>query len=79
MSRGLKPSIKKNWSQVSENMVFLVFLVPLSILTISRRGKGSGGPGPDIRNHRSILYRIEAKKRNLFFYSNLALGASYQK
>ena len=67
----------KNWSQVSENMIFLVFLVPLSILTISRRGKGSGGPGPDIRNRRSILYRIEAEKTKFIFHSNLALGASY--
>jgi len=69
----------KNWSQVSENMIFLVFLVPLSILTISRRGKGSGGPGPDIRNRRSILYRIEAEKKKSIFHSNLALGASYMR
>ena len=57
----------QNWSQVFENMFFLGFLVTLSILTIARRGKGSGGPGHDIRTRRSILYRIEAEKRNLFF------------
>ena len=54
----------QNWSQVFENMVFLV---PLSILTITWRGKGSGGPGHDIQTHPSILYRIEGEKRNLFF------------
>ena len=54
----------QNWSQVFENMFFLV---PLSILTITWRGKGSGGPGHDIQTHRSILYRIEGEKRNLFF------------
>jgi hypothetical protein len=64
----------KNWSQVSENVWFLV---PLSILTVARRGKGSGGPGHDIRTRRSILYRTEAEKRNLFFHSNLAFRASY--
>ena len=67
----------KNWSQVFENVFFLVFLIPLSILTIARRGKGSGGPGCDIRTRRSILYRIEAEKRNLFFHSNFAFRASY--
>ena len=59
-------------------MFFLVFLVPLSILTISRRGKGSGGPGPDIRNRRSILYRIEAEKKKSIFHSNLAFRAPYK-
>ena len=57
----------KNWSQVFENMIFLVFLVPLSILTIARRGKRSGGPGCDIRTRRSILYRIEAEKTESIF------------
>ena len=59
----------KNWSQFSENMIFLV---PLSILTIARRGKGSGGPGQDIRTRRSILYRVEAEKmKSLFFTRTL--------
>ena len=58
-------------------MFFLVFLVPPSILTIARRGKGSGGPGQDIRTHRSILYRVEAEKNKSIFHSNLAFRASY--
>ena len=66
----------KNWSQFSENMFFLVFLVPLSILTIARRGKGSGGPGHDIRNRRSILYRVEAEKTKSIFHSKFAFRAS---
>src|SRR5271170_358945 len=52
----------KNWSQVFENVFFLVFLVPLSVLTMARRGQGSGGPGCDIRTRRSILYRIDPGK-----------------
>ena len=48
-------------------MFFLVFLVPLSILTIARRGKGSGGPEQDIRTRRSILYRVEAEKTKSIF------------
>ena len=59
-------------------MFFLVFLVPLSILTVARRGKSSGGPGHNIRTRRSILYRIEPEKQNLFFYSNFAFRASYK-
>ena len=58
-------------------MVFWGFLVTLSILTIARRGKGSGGPGCDIRTRRSILYRIEAEKTESIFHSNLAFRASY--
>ena len=58
-------------------MLFLVFLVPLSILAVARRGKGSGGPEHDIRTRRSILYRIEAEKTKSIFHSNLALGAPY--
>ena len=54
-----------------------MFLVPLSILTIARRGKGSGGPGHDIRSRRSILYRIEAEKTESIFHSNLAFRARY--
>jgi len=67
----------KNWSQVFENVFFLVFLVPLSILTIARRGQGSGGPGCDIRTRRSILYRIDAGKTKSIFHSNFAFRASY--
>jgi hypothetical protein len=58
----------KNWSQVFENVFFLV---PLSILTIARRGKGSGGPGCDIRTRRSILYRIDAGKTESIFLLQL--------
>jgi hypothetical protein len=48
-------------------MFFFVFLVPLIILTIARRGKGSGEPGCDIRTRRSILYRIDAGKTKSIF------------
>ncbi len=65
----------ENWRQVFKNMIFFVFLVPLGILTISRRGKSSGGPGCDIRTRRSILDRIEAEKTESIFHSNLALRA----
>jgi hypothetical protein len=54
-------------------MFFLVFLVPLSISAISRRGKGSEGPGRDIRNRRSILYRIEAEKTKSIFSLEVCL------
>ena len=67
----------KNWSRVFENVFFLVFLVPLSVLTIARRGKGSGGPGCDIRTRRSILYRIDPGKTKSIFHSNLAFRAPY--
>src|SRR6202034_1858429 len=67
----------KNWSQVFENVFFLVFLVPLSILTIARRGQGSGGPGCDIRTRRSILYRIDPEKTKSIFHSNFAFCAPY--
>ena len=60
-------------------MFFLVFLVPLSILTIARRGKGSGGPEQDIRTRRAILYRVEAEKTKSIFHSNLAFRAPYTK
>ena len=60
-------------------MFFLVFLVPLSILTIARRGKDSEGPGCDIRTRRSILYRIEAEKTESIFHSNLAFRAPYDE
>jgi hypothetical protein len=65
----------KNWSQVLENMFFSV---PLSILTIARRGKGSEGPECDIRTRRSILYREKAEKMKSMFHSNLAFCVSYQ-
>lgn len=73
----LKTLDYKNWSHVFENIVFWVVLVPLSILTVARRGKGSRRPGRDIRTHCLILYRIEAEKQNLFFHCNFALRASY--
>jgi hypothetical protein len=63
----LETFYNKNWSQVSENVFFLFFLVPLSILTIARRGKGSGEPGCDIRTRRSILYRTDAGKTKSIF------------
>jgi hypothetical protein len=59
-------------------MFFFVFLVPLIILTIARRGKGSGEPGCDIRTRRSILYRTDAGKTKSIFHSNLALRAPYE-
>jgi hypothetical protein len=74
----LETFYNKNWSQVSENVFFLFFLVPLSILTIARRGKGSGEPGCDIRTRRSILYRTDAGKTKSIFHSNLALRAPYK-
>ena len=64
----------KNWSQVFENVFFLVFLVPLSILTIARRGKGSGGLGCDIRTRRSILYQIDPEKTKSIFFTRILLS-----
>ena len=71
-----KTKVEKHYDHFTETLCFCFFLVPLRILQISQRGKGSDSLGNDIRDQQHIIYRMIYKKAEKI-YCKLALGAPY--